>query len=328
VQERDRLETLAAILKYGYPSLFLLLLMEALGLPIPGSIVLLAAGAAAATKVLHPGMCLLVALSAMFTGDTLLFLIGRYTGWALLGFLCRVSLNPETCILRAAESFYKRGRSALLFAKFVPGFNTMAPPLAGSMNMRPALFLMFDLTGASLYTLAFFLPGYLFSELLKSFVRGVQTFGTVLEWIILTAFVLYVAYRSYLAWTTRKFTTAPKVHVSVLWALANAPNPPDMVIADVRSHGYYDQGAQRIRGSVRLEPNFLTSMIPTLNKDQKIYLYCTCLNEGTSSKVAHLLREHGFEAYVIVGGLKAWQRAGLPVEPVPVEDLVQLPMFR
>ncbi len=322
------MESLATILKYGYPSLFALLFLEAIGLPVPGAIVLLAAGAAAATGVLHPGKSVLVALSAMLLGDSILFLVGRYTGWALLGFLCRVSLNPETCILHAAESFYKRGRTALLFAKFIPGINTMAPPLAGSMNMRPTLFLPLDLCGAIFYTLAFGLPGYLFSELLKSMVRGMQAFGTALEEAILTAFVLYLAYRFYLAWTTRKFSTAPKVHVSVLAALASAPNPPDMVIADVRSHGYYDQGAQRIKGSVRLEPNALTSMIPTLNKNEKIYLYCTCLNEGTSSKVAHLLREHGFEAYVIVGGLRAWQKAGLPVEPVPVADLVQLPRFR
>jgi membrane protein DedA with SNARE-associated domain/rhodanese-related sulfurtransferase len=322
------LESLGTILKYGYPSLFVLLLLEAIGLPVPGAIVLLAAGAAAATGVLNPGMSVLIALSAMLLGDTILFLVGRYTGWALLGFLCRVSLNPETCILRAAEGFYKRGRTALLFAKFIPGINTMAAPLAGSMNMSPALFFLLDLCGASFYVLAFAVPGYLFSELLKSIVRGVQAFGTVLEWVILAAFVVYLAYRFYLAWTTRKFTTAPQVHVSILAALANAPNPPAMVIADVRSHGYYDKGAHRIKGSIRLEPNFLTATIPTLNKNQKIYLYCTCLNEGTSSKVAHLLRENGFEAYVIVGGLRAWQKAGLPVELVPDADLVQLPRFR
>lgn len=322
------MDSLATLLKYGYQSLFVLLFMEAIGLPVPGAIVLLTAGAASATGVLRPGLCFPVAISAMLLGDSLLFLLGRHTGWALLGFLCRLSLNPETCVLRSAESFYKRGRTALLFAKFVPGINTMAPPLAGSMNMRVSRFFAFDLGGAALYVLAFAIPGFLFSELLKTIVRGVQAFGSVMEFVILGAFALYLAYRFRIAWTQRKFMKAPKVHVSVLAALANAPNPPDMVIADVRSHGYYDKGAQRIKGSVRWEPNFLSALIPTLNKDQKIYLYCTCLNEGTSSKVAHLLREQGFEAYVIIGGLKAWQKAGLPVESVPPEDLVQLPRFR
>jgi membrane protein DedA with SNARE-associated domain len=321
-------ESLAALFKYGYQSLFVLLFMEAIGLPVPGAIVLLAAGAAAATHVLNPGLSLLVAISAMLTGDIILFILGRVTGWALLGFLCRLSLNPETCVLHAAESFHKRGRIALLFTKFLPGINTMSAPLAGSMNMRPAVFLAFDLGGACLYTLAFAVPGYLFSELLKSIVRGVQAVGTVLEWLLLAAFVAYLAYRFYVAMTQRKFSKAPKVQVSFLAALANAPNPPPMVVADVRSHGYYNKGAQRIKGAIRLEPNFMASMLWTLDKDKKMYLYCTCVNEGTSSKVAHLLRENGFEAYVIVGGLKAWQKAGLPVEPVPGEDLVQLPRFR
>jgi membrane protein DedA with SNARE-associated domain/rhodanese-related sulfurtransferase len=321
-------ESLAALLKYGYQSLFVLLFMEAVGLPVPGAIVLLAAGAAAATHVLHPGLAILVAISAMLAGDTLLFIVGRFTGWALLGVLCRVSLNPETCVLRAAEGFYKRGRTALLFTKFIPGFNTMAAPLAGSMNMSPAVFFPLDLGGACIYILAFALPGYVFSELLKTIVRGVQAFGTVLEWIILAAFIGYLLYRFYVAMTQRKFSKAPKVQVSFLAALTEAPNPPPMVIADVRSHGYYNPGAQRIRGAIRLEPNFMSSMLWTLSKDKKIYLYCTCVNEGTSSKAAHLLIESGFEAYVIVGGLKAWVKAGLPVEPVPKEDLVQLPRFR
>jgi len=70
--------------------------------------------------------------SSMVIGDTIMFFVGRVSGWNLLGFLCRVSMNPETCILRSAESFYKRGKATLLIAKFVPGLNTMAPPLAAA----------------------------------------------------------------------------------------------------------------------------------------------------------------------------------------------------
>ena len=81
--------------------------------------------------------------------DTLMFLMGRYTGWWLLGILCRVSLNPESCILRSADSFYRRGRALLVMAKFIPGINTMAPPLAGCMNMRFTQFLRLDLAGAA-----------------------------------------------------------------------------------------------------------------------------------------------------------------------------------
>jgi membrane protein DedA with SNARE-associated domain len=256
-------ETLHTLLKYGYQSVFLLLFMEAIGLPVPGAIVLLAAGAASASGLLSPGLTVVLAFLAMLLGDTLLYVVGRRTGWILLGVLCRVSLNPETCILRSAESFYQRGRKALVFAKFIPGINTMAPPLAGSMQMGAGTFLWLDFWGATLYISAFWIPGYLFSELLKNMVLGVQAFGTVVEWVVGIALVIYVAYRLYYSWTHSQFGIAPKVEVSVLSALMNAPNPPPMMIADVRSHGYYDKGALRIQGSVRLEPNHLTAMLPT-----------------------------------------------------------------
>src|SRR5258706_9475783 len=103
-------------------------------------------------------------LLAGLAGDALMFLLGRYTGWWLLGLLCRLSLNPENFILRSADAFYKRGRTLLLFAKFVPGINTMAPPLAGSMNIRWTQFIRLDAAGAALYIGAYWTLGYLFVD--------------------------------------------------------------------------------------------------------------------------------------------------------------------
>ena len=96
-----------------------------------------------------------------------------------------------------------------------------------------------------------------------------RPFGTVLEWIILTAFVLYLAYRFYLAMDDTEIFHGAQGACQFLAALTNAPNPPTMIIADVRSHGYYDQGALRIKGSIRLEPNFMTSMLPDVEQEQE-----------------------------------------------------------
>lgn len=320
-------EFLHSLLKYGYQGLGLLLFMEAVGFPVPGSLVLLTAGAAAAAGVLHPGISLALALCAMLIGDTLLYLTGRYTGWALLGFLCRVSLNPESCILKAAETFYKRGRKLLLFAKFVPGINSMAPPLAGSMNMPPLTFLALDLGGALFYTATFFFIGFLFSEFLKTIVMGMQTLGTAIEWLLGFAVAAYLTYRIRTAWKFRSMSNGPRMEVRTVAELA-ASAESNIVIADVRSHGYYDQGAKRIRGSIRLDPNVMLQTLGDVPKSKKLFLYCTCYREATSARVAHVLIEKGFEAYVIVGGLRAWQKAGLPVEAVPQDDLVLLPTFR
>ena len=133
-----------AMAKYGYEGLFLVLFLEAIGIPIPGALALLIAGAACASGNMRLIIALPVSIAAMLAGDTLLYVVGRKTGWHLLGFLCRISVNPETCILRSAESFYRRGRTTLVVAKFIPGINTMAPPLAGSMNMKLLQFLQLD----------------------------------------------------------------------------------------------------------------------------------------------------------------------------------------
>src|SRR4051794_26484930 len=120
------METLIHIIEHhGYLALAVIVFLEAIGLPIPAAIALVVAGAASALHLLTPGNTLLVGVVFIVLGDVLLFELGRRSGWWLLGLLCRVSVNPETCILRSAESFYKRGRMTLVFAKFVPGINTM-----------------------------------------------------------------------------------------------------------------------------------------------------------------------------------------------------------
>src|SRR5437660_3859123 len=141
----------ALLAHHGYAVVFWVVFAGAIGLPMPAALALVGAGAAVASGSLSAPVVLLLAIVAMLLGDVVLFALGRYMGWALLGLLCKVSVNPETCILRSAESFYKRGKTTLLVAKFIPGINTMAPPLAGRMKMRPDLFLRLDLAGAFWY---------------------------------------------------------------------------------------------------------------------------------------------------------------------------------
>jgi len=201
---------------HGYLVLFLVVLGEALGLPLPAAIALVAAGAAAASHALRPAGVFGIAVVALLLGDSLVFLLGRYMGWNLLGFLCRVSVNPETCILRSAESFYKRGKVTLVMAKFIPGVNTMAPPLAGSMKMRYAQFLWLDLAGASLYTLAYSTLGYVFRDLVASLTRGFQTAGHVVEIVVVLGLVAYAGYRIGVYHKNRIFRMVPRVQVEEL----------------------------------------------------------------------------------------------------------------
>ncbi len=268
-------DLLSMMARHGYVLTFALLFAEAIGLPFPAAIALVAAGAAIASHTLLAPGVLLAAMVALILGDSVQFWLGRYSGWALLGFLCRLSMNPETCILRSAESFYKRGKATLLVAKFIPGVNTMAAPLAGSMKMRFGQFLRLDFAGALLYSTTYLLVGYLSRDFLAATLRGFHAAGRAMEVVVITALVVYAFYRGAQFRKHKKYRIMPRVQVAELAARLASEDSGRVQIVDVRSHGYYDIGAERIKGSIRIEPNNLEEEIKNLPKDKDIYLYCT-----------------------------------------------------
>jgi len=144
------MDLIGVIAHHGYAVTAGVLFFAAMGIPMPVSITLLAAGAAAHGD-LRVGLVLACGAAAALCGDTLLFFGGKYTGWWLLAWMCRVSINPEACIFSSAGYFYRRGPKTLLFSKFVPGLGAMAAPLAGSLNMRFLRFLRLDALGSLLY---------------------------------------------------------------------------------------------------------------------------------------------------------------------------------
>jgi membrane protein DedA with SNARE-associated domain len=261
--------------RHGYAITFGVLLAEAVGLPFPAAIALVAAGAAVAAHALWGPYVLLAAVVALLVGDTVQFWLGRYMGWLLLGFLCRVSINPETCILRSAESFYKRGKITLVIAKFIPGVNTMAAPLAGSMKMRFGQFLRLDFLGALLYAVTYLFLGYLSRDFLAALLRGFHAAGEAMEAVVVAALIAYAVYRIVQYRKNKMYRIVPRVQVQELAARLASEDPSRVQIIDVRSHGYYDSGSARIKNSIRIEPNNLEEEIKHLSKDKDIYLYCT-----------------------------------------------------
>ena len=317
----------SVLAQHGYSILIATVLLEAVGLPVPAALVLLIAGAAAARGLLQIPNAVGAALCAMLAGDTLMFLLGRYTGWWLLGILCRISLNPESCILRSADSFYRRGRTLLVIAKFIPGINTLAPPLAGSMNMRLATFLRLDLAGAALYTGSYFGVGFVFSGALDSVTRGYNTAGRMVGWVAITLIVGYLMFRTWLWIRGRALSAVPFADPDEAAREISA----GAHVYDVRSHGYFDAKAMRIRGSRRLDPNSLHQPDTEMPGAGTVYVYCTCVRQATSTRVARelqkMLQEKGVRVTVIKGGLRAWTKAGLPTEGVPPGEMAALPIF-
>jgi len=315
---------LSGLAQHGYSILFAAIFLESIGFPVPAALALLIAGGASARGSLQSSYALGGAVLAMVSGDALMFLMGRYTGWFFLGLLCRISLNPESCILSSADSFYRRGRALLVVSKFIPGINTMAPPLAGSMNMRPLQFFGLDLAGAVLYIFSLFGVGFLFSDALGAIARGYQSFGRVAGWAVVVLIAGYVGFVVRQWIKARGLRTVPfampseVAHQMTLGAR----------VYDARSHGYFDAKTTRIKGSRRLDPNTLSRFNEESPDGPTVYVYCTCVREATSVRVARELQNRGVRVSVIKGGLRAWKRAGLPVEGVPLEEMAALPSFR
>jgi Uncharacterized membrane-associated protein len=261
--------------RHGYALVFGFVLAEATGFPVPAALALVAGGAAAGSRIMNLPAVFFCALVALLLGDCFLFILGRYTGWGLLGLLCRLSVNPESCILRSAESFYKRGKMTLLIAKFIPGVNTMAPPLAGSMKMPFWQFLRFDLAGATLYASAYIALGFIFREFLALITRSFIAASHLVEAVVVVTIVAYIIYRIWIYRKNVMYRIVPRVQVHELAQRLASDEEPKPLIVDVRSHGYYDSAALRIKGSVRVEPNNLSEEIKHFSKTKDIFLYCT-----------------------------------------------------
>src|SRR5580658_5317951 len=126
------------LLLYGYLLLFVWVLVEQLGFPLPATPVLLAAGALTVDGHLRFALCLLAGVAGSMLADSSWFLVGRRYGHYVLRILCKLSLEPTTCVRRTQDSFGRRRGTTLLFAKFIPGLGLLAPPVAGAWSSTVA----------------------------------------------------------------------------------------------------------------------------------------------------------------------------------------------
>jgi membrane protein DedA with SNARE-associated domain len=323
---------LALVTHHGYATTMVMMFLACCGLPLPLSVVLLAAGANAHHGSLNLGMLMLYAGLAALLGDTLMYFGGRYTGWWLLAGICRLSMNPEDCIFGSARSFYQRGPKTLMVAKFIPGVSTVAAALAGSLNMRLGRFLRLDFIGVMLYVATWTTVGFLFAHLLRDIIGWVERLGhftAVALAILIACYIVWLAYH----WVhDKRFRHIEKVAARDLFeSIRTSTHDRLVIIADVRSHGYYDPGMLRIKNSIRVEPSRLREELVALREfmapECEIYLYCSCAREATSVRVAYMLEQENCQTKVIQGGLRAWVKAGGETEAVPAGDVEHLPQF-
>jgi membrane protein DedA with SNARE-associated domain len=256
--------------KYGYSLIFVVSLLEQLGLPLPVAPILLLAGAVAASGKLSLALLLLFAVLAALIGDIVWYFLGRKNGRSVLKTLCHLSLSPETCVRRTEETFYKHGLNALLFAKFVPGLNTIAPPMAGLVRARFASFFWRDLTGALLYTLAFLIPGYFFEKSVFEITTIIEQLGKTFFWALIAALTGYVLIKYLKIKLLQKLLYKERITPEELNERLQAGEP--VIVVDIRSSAQ-DPGI--IPGSIRIPPGEIDAHLQRLDKDKWIIMYCT-----------------------------------------------------
>jgi rhodanese-related sulfurtransferase len=193
--------------------------------------------------------------------------------------------------------------------------------------MRAITFLRLDFAGALLYAGSYLAVGYVFSDALGVVMRGYDSAGRVIGWIVLALVIAYLLFRVWLWVRGRALSAVPFAHPEEA-ARELATGAP---VYDVRSHGYFDPKATRIQGSRRLDPNALHQSGAEMPEQGNVFVYCTCVRQATSTKVARelqtMLLGKNVRVTVIQGGLSAWVKAGLPVEDVPPEEVASLPVF-
>ncbi len=166
-------DTTQFLIDHGPPILFVVVFLEQMGLPLPALPWLLAAGALSAMAKFNPLLGIGVTMLACLAADAFWFYLGRYRGTQVLNFLCRISLEPASCVRRTQNVFTRYGLRGIIIAKFLPGLNTVTPPLAGMSGMSAGRFLLADGFGALLYGGAFLCLGYCFN-------RQIQQLGAAL----------------------------------------------------------------------------------------------------------------------------------------------------
>jgi membrane protein DedA with SNARE-associated domain/rhodanese-related sulfurtransferase len=323
---------LAFFVHYAYAIIFLWVLVEQMGVPIPSIPVLLTAGTLSATHRVSAPLALFAVLLACLLADSTWYLLGRRFGNSVLKLLCRLSFEADTCVTKTEGYFHRRGAVTLLFAKFVPGLSTVAAPIAGQTGMPYSRFAVYDLAGSAVWSLAYLLAGRFFGDLaLKS-----QRFFSILGHFAVAIFALMVlGLMFYRVWKQRRFLMSVRelrLEPAELFDMIETANrqgniPP--FIVDLRHPLDYLPDPRVLPGTVRVSPSDLTAHQAMLPRDRDVILYCTCPSEETSAKVALQLHRFGINRVrPLRGGFEGWRDAGLPLIdyiPPPVEAALTRP---
>jgi len=261
------------LLRHRYSVLFAAVLAEQLGLPFPAGPFLLGAGALAGMGQLDIVPALILVVVGCQISDLLWFELGRRRGARVLGLLCRMSLEPDSCVRSTEDTFARRGARTLLVAKFVPGLNTVAPPLAGIIGMSRGRFLGWTTAGALVWACAWMLLGWVFRHQLDELVHGLGDLGGRFGLGLALAFSLWVLYK----WAQRhRFLRRLRVARILPEELKRRMDAgEDVYVVDLRGALDVERDPAIIPGALRLGGEELEARHHEIPRGREIILYCT-----------------------------------------------------
>ncbi len=267
-------DLLPFLIDHGYAVLFFCVLAEQAGAPIPATPVLIAIGAMAGLGRVPLLPAAALSLLACSISDSLWYWLGRRRGASVLRFLCAISLEPDSCINTTQRTFRKFGAYSLLFAKFVPGLSTAAPPLAGVTGMPYSRFLLADGAGSLLWSGTFFALGWVFRHQMEYIADRVMAFGSRAGIFVA---LLLAAYMFFKFWQRQRFIRTLRIaRISPEDVLARIQDGEDVTIVDLRDRHAMETSGQVIRGAVWYDRELLlaggTLDIPL---DREVILYCS-----------------------------------------------------
>jgi membrane protein DedA with SNARE-associated domain len=247
--------------------------LEQLGLPIPSIPLLLAAGAlAGAGRMNMPGAFLMTVTGAL-AADLLWYELGRRRGIQILRVLCKISLEPDSCVRRTEGLYAKHGTRSLIVAKFLPGLSTVAPPLAGIFHVKMRKFLLYDALGASLWAGTVLGLGFVFSNQIEILAAHAERLGTWLAVIVVAAFGAYLAWK--LA-ARKKFLRELRIaRITPEELKLKMEAGEDVVIVDLRHSMDFEADPETIPGAFRMEAGELEKRSEELPRDREVILFCT-----------------------------------------------------
>jgi len=265
-------EVIQFLLRHGYTVLFIWVLGGQIGLPIPAAPFLLAAGALAGEGQLNLAIAFALAVFASLLSDILWYQIGRHRGGSVLSLLCRISFNPDSCVRRTLDIFSRHGARSLLVAKFIPGINSVAAPLAGIFHMHLLRFLLFDGLGTCFWVGLFAGLGYLFSDQLEQVADYALRLGTLLLLALIGSLAAFLVWKYAQRRRFLRHLRVARITPEELKSKLDAGEDP--MILDVRHSLEFKAEPQTIPGALFLPLEELEKGYPPIPHDREVILFC------------------------------------------------------